>query len=170
MVDKKTSLIIASLVVLSAGGFYLLTKSNTTTNNSPNQSPESKQLSAANTTREVTLYKSPTCGCCVGYAKELRRQGFNVKIVEVNDMSSLKNKYGIPANKQSCHTVVMGDYFVEGHVPMEAVKKLLKENPDVDGIGLPRMPSGTPGMPGPKRAPYEVYQVKDGEFSNFVTI
>lgn len=120
--------------------------------------------------QKAIVYKSPTCGCCVGYADELKKQGFEVEVVETNDMDSVKSEYGIPADKQSCHTIAMGDYFIEGHVPMEAVEKLLTEQPDIDGIGLPRMPSGTPGMPGPKRAPYEVYQDSNRVFGEFLTI
>lgn len=120
--------------------------------------------------QKVTVYKSPVCGCCVGYAEELEKQGFEVETISTEDMGAIKDTYGVPADKQSCHTIVMGDYFIEGHVPMVAVEKLLKEQPEIAGIGLPRMPSGTPGMPGPKRGPYEVYQSKGGEFSEFATI
>ena len=71
---------------------------------------------------------------------------------------------------QSCHTTIIGKYFIEGHVPFEAVEKLLKEQPDIDGIALPGMPIGTPGMPGDKDEPYVIYQLKDGKFSVFMTI
>ncbi len=120
--------------------------------------------------RSAVVYKSPTCGCCVGYADELEKQGFDVEVVSTEDMSKIKEQFGVPADKQSCHTIAIDDYVVEGHVPMEAVEKLLTEKPDIEGIGLPRMPSGTPGMPGPKRAPYEVYQLSDGAVSSYVTI
>ena len=120
--------------------------------------------------RSAVVYKSPTCGCCVGYADELEKQGFDVEVVATEDMSKIKEQFGVPADKQSCHTIAIDDYVVEGHVPMEAVEKLLTESPDIEGIGLPRMPSGTPGMPGPKRAPYEVYQLSNGTVSSYVTI
>ena len=61
-------------------------------------------------------------------------------------------------------------YFIEGHVPFEAVNKLLKEQPDIDGIALPGMPIGTPGMPGDKDEPFVIYQLKDGKSSVFMTI
>lgn len=120
--------------------------------------------------RTAIVYKSPTCGCCVGYAEELTKQGFAVEVVPTENMDEIKTKYGIPADQQSCHTIAIDDYVVEGHVPMEAVAKLLTERPDIEGIGLPRMPSGTPGMPGPKRAPYEVYQLSAGTVTPYVTI
>jgi hypothetical protein len=153
------------LVTLVAGGYYFSDRGN-----SVNNTKEVIKKSGFGVGQKVVMYKSPNCGCCVGYADELENQGFEVEVVPTDDMNSIKDKYGIPSDKQSCHTIVLGDYFIEGHVPMEAVEKLLKEQPEVDGIGLPRMPAGAPGMGGSKRAPYEVYKAKAGEFSEFVTI
>jgi hypothetical protein len=85
-------------------------------------------------------------------------------------MYSIKQKYKIPRSMESCHTAVIGGYFIEGHVPIEAVNKLLEENPEIDGIALPRMPAGSPGMPGIKKAPFKVYALSDGEASEFTTI
>lgn len=119
---------------------------------------------------KMTIYKSPTCGCCGKYADEMKKQGYDVEVIATDDMNTIREKYDIPYDRQSCHTTVVDDYYIEGHVPMEAVKKLLKERPAIDGIGLPGMPIGTPGMPGPKSAPYEIYQSVDGEFSIYLTI
>tara|TARA_Y100000294_G_C8522459_1_gene323465 strand:- start:664 stop:1137 length:474 start_codon:yes stop_codon:yes gene_type:complete len=124
----------------------------------------------ANKDTKVTVFKSPSCGCCVGYIAELERNGFDVEIVETTDMTSIKQRYGIPRNMESCHTTVMGDYFVEGHVPIEAVEKLLEEKPDINGIALPNMPAGSPGMPGIKRMPFRIYSLSNGQVSEFATI
>jgi hypothetical protein len=118
----------------------------------------------------VTVYKSPNCGCCVGYIAELEKNGFEVKTVNVEDMSTIKQKYNIPLDMQSCHTAVVDGYFVEGHVPIEAVNKMLSERPAIDGIVLPKMPAGSPGMPGTKSAPFKVYAIADGKPSEFMTI
>ena len=82
----------------------------------------------------------------------------------------IKKKHNIPLEMQSCHTTILGKYFIEGHVPIEAINKLLKEKPDIDGIALPGMPIGTPGMPGEKEEPYIIYQLVDGKSSVFMTI
>jgi hypothetical protein len=116
---------------------------------------------------EVTVFKSPNCGCCVQHSAYLEDNGFKVNI---DDMQDIKRKFNIPYDMQSCHTAVVGDYFVEGHVPVEAIRKLLEEKPDIDGITLPEMPSGSPGMPGPKLGPFEVYQLKDGQAEPFTTL
>ncbi len=165
--NNKALFITIILIVLVVGGFYLFSEGGSSNTNTESKTDKSTGFRAG---QKVIVYKSPVCGCCVGYAEELEKQGFEVETISTEDMGSIKDKYGIPTDKQSCHTIVMGDYFIEGHVPMVAVEKLLKERPEIAGIGLPRMPSGTPGMPGPKRTPYEVYQSKDGEFSEFVTI
>jgi len=119
--------------------------------------------------REMTVFKSASCGCCVQWAPYIQREGFDVETVST-DMASIKQQYGIPRNMESCHTAIIGDYFVEGHVPIEAIEKLLAEQPDIDGIALPAMPAGSPGMPGVKQGPFTIYAVKDGEVSTFMTI
>jgi len=118
----------------------------------------------------LTMYKSPTCGCCVGNAKILGGDGFDVNIVPMSDMDSIKSQYNIPSEMQSCHTSIIEDYFVEGHVPQEAIDKLLLERPDIDGISLPRMPSGSPGMPGHKTETWIIYSLKDGKYEEFMRI
>ena len=164
---KNRTLFIAAFVLLTiAIGVYYFYDPNNNSNNMK-QAVKNTNFGVA---QEVVMYKSPTCGCCAGYANELEKQGFEVEIIMTENMDAIKEKYGISQDKQSCYTVVMNDYFIEGHVPMEAVEKLLKEQPEINGIGLPRMPAGTPGMGGMKRAPYEVYKTINGEFLEFITI
>ena len=118
----------------------------------------------------VEVFKTPSCGCCYGYVLFLEDEKFEVKQTDMRSLHSIKQKYNIPVEMQSCHTTIMGKYFIEGHVPIEAINKLLKEQPDIDGIALPGMPIGTPGMPGDKKEPYVIYQLIDGKFSVFMTI
>lgn len=119
---------------------------------------------------EVMVYFSPACMCCMVYTDYLKGRGFEVRAIQVEDVTQIKSQYAIPRSLWSCHTSVIGDYFVEGHVPVEAIQKLLDEKPDVDGISLPGMPSGSPGMPGGKKGPFVIYSVKDGESRTFMTI
>ncbi len=118
----------------------------------------------------VEVFKTPTCGCCNGYVLFLEKENFKVKKTDMGNLDTIKKKYTIPLEMQSCHTTIMDKYFIEGHVPLEAINKLLKEQPDIDGIALPGMPIGTPGMPGDKDEPYVIYQLVDGKFSVFMTI
>ena len=118
----------------------------------------------------VEVFKTPSCGCCYGYVLFLEKEKFKVKQTDMRSLHLIKKKYNIPLEMQSCHTTVLGKYFIEGHVPIEAINKLLKEKPDIDGIALPGMPIGTPGMPGEKEEPYIIYQLVDGKSSVFMTI
>ena len=127
-------------------------------------------LANINTKQVVEVFKTPSCGCCYGYVLFLEEEKFEVKQTDMRSLHTIKQKYNIPVEMQSCHTTIMGKYFIEGHVPFEAVNKLLKEQPDIDGIALPGMPIGTPGMPGDKDEPYVIYQLKDGKSSVFMTI
>ena len=117
---------------------------------------------------EFTVFKTPLCGCCKLYIDYLRENGMSVQVVEKADVAPIKRQYKIPENMQSCHTAKVGDYFVEGHVPIEAVKKLITEKPDLDGIALPGMPSGSPGMPDSKSDELVIYGVVDGNTSVFL--
>lgn len=117
---------------------------------------------------KAAVFKSPTCGCCEDYIDYLGSQGFQVETVETKDMLSIKQKYNIPSEMESCHTVVIGDYFIEGHVPIETIKKLLEEKPDIEGIALPGMPSGSPGMGGKKLGDFIIYSLSKGKISEFM--
>ena len=93
----------------------------------------------------------------------LQAQGFEVVVVYVDDMAALRAANMIPDEMSSCHTAVLEDsgYFVEGHMPIAAID-LLEEGPAIDGIALPGMPMGTPGMGGRLEGTLEVYAIKDG--------
>ena len=120
---------------------------------------------------DATVYKAPTCGCCDGYTAFLRKHG--VALTVVSDDAALykaKAAYGVPAEAQSCHTVLLAGYVVEGHVPLEALTKLLAERPELDGIALPGMSTGTPGMAGPRFGPLTVVGFKAGRLNPFVSL
>jgi hypothetical protein len=110
---------------------------------------------------EATLYKRPFCGCCDGHAEHLRANGYKVTIVQTKDMSLIKKKHGVPQEFEGCHTIEIGGYVVEGHVPASIIGKLLKERPAIRGISLPGMPQGSPGMSGVKSGPFVVYELSD---------
>ena len=119
----------------------------------------------------VTLYKNPECGCCDGYADYLRQNGFAVTAKPTNDLAEISRKAGVPADLQGCHTAFIGDYVVDGHVPVEAIEKLLSEHPAIKGITLPGMPEGSPGMVGKKTEPFTIYAIgQDGKPGVFMTI
>ena len=105
---------------------------------------------------ELHVYKSPTCGCCAKWVEHMEEAGFKVSVEEVVDMRGVKMRTGVPLELSSCHTTVVGDYVIEGHVPAKVVKRFLEEAPEVKGITVPGMPIGSPGMEGPNPQPYEV--------------
>ncbi len=94
----------------------------------------------------VSVYKSPTCGCCTGWVDYLRDNQFKVKIFDVQDLDSIKDKHGISKNLESCHTALVDGYIVEGHVPAEDIHRLLEDKPDIKGLSAPGMPAMSPGM------------------------
>ena len=105
----------------------------------------------------VTVYKSPSCNCCNKWVTHMREQGFQVEIKSRFDVQPVKKQVGLPSSLAACHTAVVDNYVVEGHVPAEDVKRLLRNKPDVRGLSVPGMPVGSPGMErGNRVEPYEV--------------
>jgi hypothetical protein len=107
----------------------------------------------------MTVYKSPTCGCCrlwVDHARPILT-GYELVTVNMDDLSEIKSQAGVPSRLQSCHTVVTGPYVFEGHVPADLIKRFLAEKPKALGLAVPGMPVGSPGMDaGGGKEPYEV--------------
>lgn len=106
----------------------------------------------------VTVYKSPTCGCCKSWISHLEENGFKVNAIDSSDMSAIKDKHGVPVGARSCHTAVVNDYVIEGHVPAADIRKLLTEKRPVAGLAVPGMPMGSPGMEGNRVDKYSVYE------------
>jgi hypothetical protein len=107
----------------------------------------------------ATMYKNPQCSCCEGYAAYLRKNGFEIDVKPTNDLSEISRKAGVPENLQGCHTIFLDGYVVDGHVPVNVIRKLLEERPQIAGITLPGMPEGSPGMTGRKKEPFTFYAV-----------
>lgn len=106
----------------------------------------------------VIMYKDPGCTCCTAWAEHLRRRGFDVTEKKMDNMEGVKSYYGVPARLSSCHTAVIDGYVIEGHVPADDIRRLLREKPAVAGLTAPGMPQQSPGMqkPGLKPQGYDV--------------
>jgi hypothetical protein len=122
------------------------------------------QMARAAAPIQATLYKNPQCTCCEGYAQYLEKNGFKVEVKPTNDLAEISRNAGVPEDLEGCHTMFVGGYVVDGHVPVDVIRQLLAEKPAIAGITLPGMPSGSPGMPGPKTETWTIYVVtKDGK-------
>lgn len=107
---------------------------------------------------KIHVYKDASCGCCGGWIDHMRAQGYTVTSEDHADMGAIKQQYKVPESLYSCHTALIGDYVIEGHVPAAAVARLLAEKPAIIGLSAPGMPVGSPGMemPDGSQEPYEV--------------
>lgn len=117
---------------------------------------QSAEATAQSAARVAEVHLSPSCGCCTEYVAYLRRHGWTVEVVEESDISAFQDERGVPDDARGCHTMLVGGYLVDGHVPLAAIERLLEERPAVDGIGLPGMPMGSPGMSGTAAGPLAV--------------
>ena len=95
----------------------------------------------------LEVWKSPTCGCCEKWVEHLEDNGFSVKINNVGNTAARSN-FGIKKKYGSCHTAFISGYAIEGHVPAQDIKDLLKNRPTGLGLSVPGMPIGSPGMDG----------------------
>ncbi len=119
--------------------------------------------------KEVTVYKSPQCGCCGGWVDYMRDGGYSVRVKEMDDVTPIKEFLRIHDDLWSCHTAVIDGYVVEGHVTLKAIDRLLTERPkDVRGIALPGMPQGSPGMSGVKDEDWVTYTISDEAPESFL--
>jgi hypothetical protein len=126
---------------------------------------------AAESKMPVMLYKTPGCECCSGYADYLRSHGFTVTVKETGKLAAISGNAGVPPELAGCHTSFVGGYVIDGHVPIEAVQKLLAERPAIKGLALAGMPPGSPGMPGPKQEPFTIHAIdKAGKSSVYMSI
>ena len=120
----------------------------------------------------VTLYKDLQCTCCEAYAKFPEEQGFKVEVKPIRDLHSIDQKAGVPEALEGCHTSFIDGYVVIGHIPIDAIHKLLAERPKIVGISIPGMPANLPGMPGPRSKPVAIHEIAaDGSASKiFMTV
>lgn len=120
---------------------------------------------------EITVYKSPSCGCCGKWVDHLEDSGFVVTVKNRKDMSSVKREFAVQHRHQSCHTAMVDGYVIEGHVPAVDIKSLLQDKPAIQGLAVPGMPMGSPGMEGSRKDRYAVLAVdkqgRDTVFSRY---
>lgn len=144
-------LIYASVVIVLAGGaiWYIV------------DDYYDKQQSQGTTTAEIVMYKNEGCQCCAKWADYMRARGFAVETVKAQDLYAVKSEQGIPSDMGACHTALVNGYVVEGHVPAEDVKRMLREQPDAAGLVVPGMPASSPGMNTAFNEPYKVFLLKE---------
>ena len=106
----------------------------------------SRYSNAAETLPKMTVNRDPACGCCGDWIAHVKAAGFSVDEIESANLAPLKTKLGVPVELSSCHTAEIGGYAIEGHVPADAIKRLLAERPQAKGLAVGGMPIGSPGM------------------------
>lgn len=157
----------ASMVrrVLFGGAITLLAVGYVAVTTSDEPSPSTPIVAADGSSAErpsVVVHRTAECGCCGGYEDILAAAGWELEQVIHTDLGPVRDRLGVPDTEASCHTLEVGDYVVEGHVPLQALEDLVLQAPPIDGIALAGMPAGSPGMPGPQAAPFEVTALVDG--------
>lgn len=121
----------------------------------------------------MTVYRDPSCGCCEAWTGIAEKAGYQVTLLDDNDMTEVKQRLGVPPELASCHTAVVDNYVIEGHVPLDQVERLLRERPaGIRGIAVPGMPIGSPGMevPDGTKEPFRVIAFSEGQTSVYHSV
>ncbi len=139
---------LALLAIVASVLFWTYMFQNHSTTEPRNETYEAEPIS-------LTMYHSPTCGCCVKWAAYLEENGVRVTSEQTMNLNAVKQDHGVPNQLSSCHTAVVDGYVVEGHVPVEDIRRLLKERPDAIGVSVPGMPPNSPGMDMPSDQSYQ---------------
>ncbi|BAT52508.1 hypothetical protein NOS3756_14480 [Nostoc sp. NIES-3756] len=163
---------IVSLGILATtyGTFNLLSKVDNVTATNDQQVLSSNSISLVNVsfgdkqtesysgTRDITVYRSPSCNCCGAWVKHMHKNGFNIQAdIKTDDVDAIKQKYNLPPELASCHTAIIDGYVMEGHIPADDIKNFLQQKPPVTGLAVPGMVIGTPGMEsGDTKQPFTV--------------
>ncbi len=127
-------------------------------------------LAATVVTNAIEVYHDPACGCCINWIRYMQAQGYVVTAHENQSMAAIKTRLGVPATVTSCHTAKIGGYVIEGHVPVEDIRRLLAEHPDALGLAAPGMPMGSPGMEMGAPEQYDVLLIgRDGSSRVFAS-
>lgn len=120
--------------------------------------------------KAIDVYRDPSCGCCGAWVSYLRTQGYTVTVHEDQSMAAVKMRLGVPTAAASCHTALIDGYVIEGHVPVEDIRRLLAEHPNARGLAAPGMPIGSPGMEMGAPGRYDVVLIEqNGSLRVFAT-
>lgn len=160
-ISRRTFLRSTTLLVLTGSGVLAAC------GDSGSQRP---QASAPAGAKPVTLYRQEGCSCCATYADYLRENNFAVDMKTVDDLEPIRERHGIPEAGVGCHTSLIDDYVVEGHVPVEAINRLLSERPAIDGISVVGMPGNSPGMGEPNGEPLAILSIRDGRVADYMSV
>ncbi|MEL6828538.1 MAG: DUF411 domain-containing protein [Pseudomonadota bacterium] len=119
----------------------------------------------------IEVNKTNGCGCCLAWMEHIEENGFapTGQDMFAGLLVRFKLDNGVPQRMVSCHTALVDDYVIEGHVPADDIRRLLSEKPDAIGLAVPGMPLGSPGMDQSRwREAYDVFLInKDGSTEVF---
>jgi hypothetical protein len=114
------------------------------------------QRTPAVTKELITVYRSKTCGCCSKWVEHLKQAGLEAKEHVIENIDTAPERDRVPSDLRSCHIAKVRSYLIEGHVPADVIKDLLKKKPALVGLAVPGMPAGSPGMESPTPVPYAI--------------
>ena len=86
--------------------------------------------------RYVKVYRQHGCTCAIAWGRALEAEGFVVSLYEPHDLQEIRRYLRTPADFHGCHVAQIGQYFIEGHVPGNILRRLMHEHPQGLGIAV----------------------------------
>ncbi len=157
----KLVLVVVGAAIVGVGSYRMFDSSAAPAGETPRSALAGAQASSASDatgaaqevgSREILVYKTAACGCCADWSEYMKGHGFTVRTEDVTNLTAIKVENGVPPGLGSCHTALVDGYVIEGHVPVEPILRMLEERPEIAGLAVPGMPTGSPGMEVPGQA------------------
>ncbi|NCO76335.1 MAG: DUF411 domain-containing protein [Cyanobacteria bacterium] len=127
-----------------------------------------KEMVNYNGNKKITVYNSPSCGCCKQWMAHMKKHGFEVTDIKTNNLEAIKQKNSLPSPLASCHTAIIDGYVMEGHIPADDIKRFLTKKPNMKGLAVAQMPIGSPGMESDKiKQPFDVVAFNNEQIKVF---
>ena len=146
----------AAALIFAAGLLNVVAYAQSKTTPAKTTQAKSAASKATPAKTHLSVYKSPTCGCCAKWVEYMEANGFTATVTNMPDVTPVKVSNGLPPRLGSCHTTLVAGYVIEGHVPVSDIRRVLKEKPAIAGLAAPGMPAGSPGMDVPNSPPYDI--------------
>ncbi|WP_406675793.1 DUF411 domain-containing protein [Roseitranquillus sediminis] len=158
----KNALAFTSMAAVAvAGGIAFATLSSAQDSGRPTTA-DAAAVEQAVPSKQITIWRDPSCGCCDAYAEYLEENGYHVTRIDDPNFDRRSVEAGVPEQGLGCHLAEIDGYYVSGLVPAEIIERLVTERPEVAGITLPGMPPNAPGMAPEKTGTLKTYAFGEG--------
>ncbi|MBW3097742.1 DUF411 domain-containing protein [Pseudohoeflea coraliihabitans] len=153
----KNAFALTSIATIAVAGGLAFATYSSAQDSSRSINADAAVSEQAVSSKQITIWRDPSCGCCDSYATYLEEKGYQVARVDDPAFDRRSVEAGVPEQGLGCHLAKIDGYYVSGLVPEEIIERLVTERPQIAGITLPGMPANAPGMAREKSGTLKTY-------------